>query len=186
MRLPLNLCLNPEARNQQTSLPSLLASLPRSLSHPCSKRSLVMPVLRTPWRAGSENREIPVKNKSSYNFLCFAGLFLRLVQLLIQHSWGSQAEGTKQWEVMAVAMLLRERSTKSHLLLAPRGWRRFSISHGRKRRRHTDVGQLPSNSSEQLTLPLLPEDFIPSLVKGGSVGSVTPCSLGTQLHTLFA
>lgn len=160
--------------------------LPHLLSHPCSKCSLVMPVLRTTQRGGSENREIPVKNKSSYNFSCFAGLFLKLIQFLIQHSEGSQVEGTEWWEVMAVAMLLRERSTKSHLLQALCTWRRFSISSGRKRQQRTNAGQLPSNSSEQIVQPSLLEDFIPSLVKGCLAGSVTLCSLGTQLHTLFA
>lgn len=142
--LPLNLCLNPKAREQQTFLLVLLSSLSLShlLSHSCSKHSPVMSALRTLQRGGSENREIPVKNKSSHSFSCFAGLFGKLVQFLIPHGSGSQAEGTEQWEVVAVAMLLRERSTKSHLLQALCTWRRF-CSTG-KRRQHAEVQQLLS------------------------------------------
>lgn len=146
--LPLNLCLNLKARKLQTFLLVLLPSLslPHLLSHSCSKHSPVMSALRMLQRAGSGNREIPVKKKSSYSFSCFAGLFVKLVQFLIPHGWGSQAEGTEQWEAVAVAMLLRERSMKSHLLQALCTWRRF-CSRG-KWRQHAEVGQLPSKSPE--------------------------------------
>lgn len=182
--LSLNLCLNPKARKQQTFLLVLLPSLslPHLLSHCCSKPSLVMSALRTLQRGGSENKEIPVKNKSSYSFSCFAGLFVKLVQFLILHGWGNQAEGTEQWEVVAVAMLLRERSTKSHLLQAPCTWRRF-CSRG-KRRQQAEVRQLlpkspegsHSHCSQGICSLLGPRPFS---------WQCNPCSLGTQPLMLF-
>lgn len=170
--LPLNLCFSLEARKQLSPGPPPSLSQWDLLSHCCSKHSLVMSALRTLQRGGSENREIPVKNKSSYSFSCFAGLFVKLVQFLLLHGWGSQAEGTEQWEVVAVAMLLRKRSTKSHLLQVLCAWRRF-CSRGQWGQ-HAEGQAAPVQITQRLTQPLLPGNCPPSLVQGCSAGNVNP------------
>lgn len=182
-RTTLNLCLNPEAREQQSFLLVLFSSPPVVSVLLQALPSHVSP--KDPaesWIREHRSQLKIKKKKSSHSFSCFAGLFVKLVQFLIPHSWGSQAEGTEQWEVVAVAMLLRKRSTKSHLLQALCTWRRLCSTD--KWRQHAEVRQLLSKSPEGslshyswgLSSLLGPRPFI---------WQCNPCSPGTQPQMLF-
>lgn len=145
-----------------------------------------MPVLRTTQRAGSENRETPVKNKSSYNFSCFAGLFLKLVQFLIQAQLREPSRGDRAVRSNG-SCYATER--KIHKTTSPAGCPQLvEIQHQQQREKATTrpCRAAPVQLVKTACTAIAPREFYSLLGERMFSWSVTPCRLGTQLHMLFA